>query len=297
MDNIPKPTSTAEALAALTETYRSLNPRTITELDCTPTPLEFQRYVSLNQPFVIRGGASEFPAVEKWRRPGYLRQRMSGRNVNVAVTPFGNADAVVHDPKDGILRQVQPLEVQEPFTNFLSYVVAQEERLGYQGCDTSQKGSLVEDAIKYAQTQYTPLLSDVPASIPWAHGVLNAGNGPDAVNFWLGNSRSTTALHRDPYENVYVQVVGEKEFMLLSPVESAWIGERWARKARYARDVSGGGWSIVDDVVGDDDQDRGHVPVPAWEPGAGRGEGEEEREGVLRISLHEGDVLYLPALW
>ena len=76
------------ALTDLIEIYHSLNPSTITILSCNPSPLEFMRYVAQNTPFVIRGGASDWSAVQKWN-VGYLKGIMGEGKVQVAITPFG----------------------------------------------------------------------------------------------------------------------------------------------------------------------------------------------------------------
>ena len=72
----------------------------------------------------------------------------------------------------------------------------------------------------------------MPPSIDFARIAL--AQDPDAVNLWIGNSRSVTALHRDNYENVYVQVLGEKRFVLVPPVEGVCVRERLFRGARWA---------------------------------------------------------------
>jgi jumonji domain-containing protein 7 len=76
------------ALTSFLETYHSLNLSTITTLTSTPSPLEFMRYVAQNTPFVIRGGASDWSAVQKWN-VGYLKGIMGEGKVQVAITPFG----------------------------------------------------------------------------------------------------------------------------------------------------------------------------------------------------------------
>lgn len=43
-------------------------------------------------------------------------------------------------------------------------------------------------------TEYEELLEDVPAQIPFISEAL--GKEPDAVNFWYGDERSTTSLHK-----------------------------------------------------------------------------------------------------
>ena len=43
------------------------------------------------------------------------------------------------------------------------------------------------------------------------------GKEPDAENLWLGFDRSVSSLHKDPYENFYMPLVGEKHFTLMPP--------------------------------------------------------------------------------
>jgi hypothetical protein len=76
------------AIHDLITTYNELNPSTIDELYEEPTALEFMRYVARNQPFVVRGGATDWDAVRKWDAD-YLLETVGDSLVNVAVTPFG----------------------------------------------------------------------------------------------------------------------------------------------------------------------------------------------------------------
>lgn len=78
----------APDLEYLISTFNEFNCPTVDELHSEPTPLEFMRYVSRNCPFIIRGGASSWRAVQKWNT-SYLKRTMEGKSVNVAVTPFG----------------------------------------------------------------------------------------------------------------------------------------------------------------------------------------------------------------
>lgn len=75
-------------IADLITSYNELNPSAVPELDSEPSPLEFMRYVARNTPFVVRGGASSWKAVQKWNT-NYLLEAMQGQHVNVAVTPYG----------------------------------------------------------------------------------------------------------------------------------------------------------------------------------------------------------------
>ena len=86
--------------------------------------------------------------------------------------------------------------------------------------------------------EYVELFQDVEQEIPWVRIALE--RKPEAINLWIGNSRSTTALHRDHYENIYCQVMGKKHFVLLSPVETACINEVGLQPATYAVDFHPG---------------------------------------------------------
>ena len=111
---------------------------------------------------------------------------------------------------------------------------------------------------------------------------------PDAINLWIGNSRSTTALHRDNYENIYCQILGSKEFVLLSPVETACVNEQFLPVATYDASM---------EIIPDDPPV--HTPSAIWDPD--RPKGSPTRFSHLtrpiRVTLLPGDMLYLPACW
>jgi jumonji domain-containing protein 7 len=129
----------------------------------------------------------------------------------------------------------------------------------------------------------------VEQDIPWARIALQ--QAPDAINLWIGNSLSTTALHKDNYENIYVQIIGQKHFVLLPPIACAGVAERDLPPASYRR-RGDGGWEVRR-------EEGERVPFATWDPD-GPGGNETRYSGLLepvRVTLEEGDVLYLPALW
>ncbi|CAE6397141.1 unnamed protein product [Rhizoctonia solani] len=131
------------------------------------------------------------------------------------------------------------------------------------------------------------LLSDVPKEILWASEAL--GRTPDAVNIWIGGSRSVTSVHSDPYENIYAVVRGAKHFTLLPPTEGYTLHEQRVPHAKYTRTApylpleiepipdSTVRWAEVDPTLSS---------ISDSEVGA-----------PLRVTVKAGDALYLPAGW
>ena len=256
------------------------------------------RYVARNRPFVVRKAANTWSSHKKWNS-NYLREILRETNVNVAITPHGNADSILHLPPNGAVF-VKPLERSEPFSQAM-------DRIKTQALDPTYSGPT-----HYLQTQndnlrgeYATLFEDVPPSIPWARIALE--KDPDAINFWLGNAASTTALHKDNYENVYVQVLGRKHFVLLPPVEAPCVNEKAVLAATYAytgAHTDAGVLKKDDLVVQIDEPEEGeqqgtYVPFATWDPDEPDAHATpySQHSRPLRVSLEEGDMLYLPALW
>ncbi|KAK6444182.1 hypothetical protein FP744_10000430 [Trichoderma asperellum] len=274
-----------DSLKNLMNTYNELNSHSMEELFSDPSPLEFMRYVARNTPFVIRGGASHWKATQKWNST-YLKSALDGQFVNVAVTPFGNADAPTFSPEHQATVISKPHEEIQLFSDFFTYVTQQETDPAFPS----------DSEVRYAQTQndnlrdeYLTLYSDAQKDIPFARIALE--KEPDAINLWIGNSRSTTAMHKDNFENIFVQIVGRKHFVLLPPLFHACVNERPVLPATYIRQGDGFALRL--------DPDSQPVPLATWDPD------DPERNPTstsplakpLYVTLNPGDMLYLPAMW
>ena len=77
------------AIEHLISSYHELNSSLIDNLTEEPSPLEFMRYVACNRPFIVRGGISSWPAVQKWDVQ-YLKAVLSDKAITVALTPDGS---------------------------------------------------------------------------------------------------------------------------------------------------------------------------------------------------------------
>ena len=264
------------------------------------------RYVARNRPFVIKNGAASWKARKRWNA-AYLKDVMAGQTVNVSLTPHGNADSVVSLPSGGHIF-VKPYEKTADFSAVLDSIRSH-----------SFSGNGERELIRYAQTQndnlrdeYTSLFADVPPSVAFARVALD--QAPDAVNFWLGSKASTTALHKDNYENIYVQILGKKHFVLLPPVDAPCVNEREVLAGTYAPKPRRGlaedtvpeleGNSLKpttedEELVVQIDEPVSYVPFATWDPDVPHLNATPYSTYArpMRVTLEEGDMLYLPALW
>lgn len=77
-----------ESIRELIEAYHELNANVVDEVFEEPSALEFMQYVARNRPFVIRGGAQSWKAVQDWSAE-YLTHAIGDNEVNVSITPHG----------------------------------------------------------------------------------------------------------------------------------------------------------------------------------------------------------------
>jgi peptidyl-lysine (3S)-dioxygenase / protease len=106
-----------------------------------------------------------------------------------------------------------------------------------------------------------------------------------------------TALHKDNYENIYVQAIGKKHFVLLPPVEAACINEQTLPAATYHSKLADPETTGDLEVQLDDPAET--VPFATWDPDVPekRPTAFSRLSKPLKVTLDVGDMLYLPALW
>jgi jumonji domain-containing protein 7 len=251
--------------------------------------------VAQSRPCVITGVVAGWPAAARWSDDGYLRAAMAGAPpVAVNVTPHGRGDAVharaEHGGQDVF---VLPCEERMPFGAFLEALDASADADAGDAAGvpyvSAQDGSLRRD--------FAALAADVPADLPWATDAFGAP--PDAVNLWIGNGRSVTSFHADHYENMYAVLRGAKVFTLVPPADLHRLHAAPAAVGRFARAPGApGGWSValaapprrVRWARVDPDGDAAHRAAHPRYFGP-------HAPPALRVTLHAGELLYLPALW
>ncbi|KAL1747466.1 cupin-like domain-containing protein [Schizophyllum fasciatum] len=139
-------------------------------------------------------------------------------------------------------------------------------------------------------SEFEALRADIPKDVPWCTEALD--RPPDAVNLWIGDGRSVTSIHSDPYENIYTVIRGTKHFILLPPTDGWCMRERSYPHARYTRtdpnapltlqpsqDAAPVRWASIPDP---------HMhPTTAFPLDV----------HPIHVTLQAGDTLYLPACW
>lgn len=136
--------------------------------------------------------------------------------------------------------------------------------------------------------EYSCLYPDTLNDIPFARIALQ--HHPDAINLWIGNSRSFTAAHKDNFENIFVQIRGKKHFTLLPPVCHPCMKETRLAPATYTRKDG--------QLILEMDPNSETVPFSTWDPDTPP---EDSHWSSLakpqKVTLEPGDMLYLPAMW
>ncbi|GAA6004965.1 hypothetical protein JCM10207_008465 [Rhodosporidiobolus poonsookiae] len=278
---MPRFSPAERALRALVSDSQSLNSSVCVELDAPPSPLEFSRFIAANRPLVVRGCGKDVDALEKWT-DDYLVEAMQEKEVQIAVSPEGNADSVVN----GVF--VEPANIPMPLSRLFSILKAEEDDVHDQSKDPvyylqSQNGNLADE--------YVDLRVDVGEDGPrWAKEVF--GEPPDVANIWIGGRRSKTSMHKDPYENIYLVVRGTKTFTLLPPTEAYCVHEQLFPHATYTF-TPPTSFSITRTAP------ETLVPWIAVDPLAPDLERYPRYELArpMKVTLEKGDMLYLPALW
>ena len=152
--------------------------------------------------------------------------------------------------------------------------------------------------------EWIDVLQDVK-EISWATEAF--GKSPDAINFWMGDSRAVTSTHKDPYENMYAVLRGYKDIILYPPTDICYMPYEKCKqtkfecldieKEKYIKEEKESSpnnttFSVVD-------VDAAPIPwivIDPLKPDLAKYP-KFQKTSPLKLRLYAGDLLYLPALW
>ncbi|CAM9165656.1 unnamed protein product [Ectocarpus sp. 12 AP-2014] len=200
---------------------------------------------------------------------------------------------------------VKPEERRMKFEAFVSTLLKEAEaKAGDESSSTRTSGG-VGGGVPYLSHQndslrqeFPGLMEDVKPFLALAREAF--GNEPDAVNLWIGDDRSLSAVHKDHYENMYCVVRGEKHFTLLPPSDVLFLYEQEYPQGRYRqrRSVDGGEGEGREGRF-EVEMEEGKVPWIPVDPACP----DLEKYPLFRFAspvrcrVGPGDILYLPSLW
>ena len=271
----------SNAFKSLTCEARELYlPEKVFEYDGPPAPLEFYRnWVCPNVPVIFKNSINDWSALQKWTLP-YLREMLGDKEISVAVTPNGLADAVCKN------KFILPEDRKMLFSDFLD--IMENPNLGKPGIFYVQKqnGNFTDE--------FSEITCDAQTDIKWATEAF--GKHPDAVNFWMGDCRAITSLHKDHYENLYCVISGQKTFTLYPPTDLPYIPHQEYKVARYHQKESKKFEIIDEEPKGCQSETIPWISVDPLNPDY-ETYPEFANAKELSCTVEKGDVLYLPSLW
>lgn len=166
-----------------------------------------------------------------------------------------------------------------------------------------------------------------PESIPWASEAFGAAR-PEAMNLWMGPAQAASAMHCDPYENLYYVASGEKVFDLRPPAHVPFLYQQPFASGHFVRcgnkkdDSNITKQQITDDDDGKRlwkvavhptetvhwiavDQSPKESSLPWYNGDTNNNTNESfplyssylQTVPPLTVTVRAGEMLYIPALW
>lgn len=279
------------------EIQNAMYPLEIPVLQSAPSTIEFARMVHSNFPAVIKHVVDDMPAM-KWT-PQSLKHSIGNLKVPVAETPLGNADSPFHN-----MLFVQPHIRQMEVGQLIDYL---------QGSNSNNPVRYMQSQDSNLESQFKTLTPDVYTDFEFAHGAV--GDKPSAINVWLGNSYSTSRLHSDNFDNLFVQVHGHKRIYLIPPGDAYALDERFLVGATYQKTEDGSFVISIDgtdkkipadastqeiqDVLNSLELTMPRTMFPTVDPSDPSTHNSifKNHCRVYSVDLGPGDMLYIPALW
>ncbi|OCF37197.1 hypothetical protein I316_01104 [Kwoniella heveanensis BCC8398] len=218
-----------------------------------------------------------------WTTPE-IYERIGGKDkVTVAITDDGLADSV-RTLADGSTTFVKALDERMSIPDLIS-------RLGPKGrCKEgeayylqSQDGNIYRSEPRPSGEPELKMFQEyIRRDVEWIKEAT--GSEAEAVNLWIGDRKSTTSMHHDPFENVYHVLAGTKTFTLLSPIEGLWLDQHFYSPSTLKRADDG----LLEPIL---DQDPAY-PIP-WVSSTIF----PSQVSPICVVLKEGETLFLPAGW
>lgn len=149
--------------------------------------------------------------------------------------------------------------------------------------------SLYADGANNFQHSFSFLASQLPTSLDLGASLLFK-----TVHLWLGGKTHST-LHNDNYENLFVQLVGDKEFTLCPPGDSSKLVDGRLRKVYASWRQEDGSFERTASGI----SDEAVLNYAAYNIDSPPPEYVEQASNLRRttIRVKAGEIFYLPFAW
>ncbi|KAE8210237.1 hypothetical protein CF327_g5880 [Tilletia walkeri] len=282
-------------------------------------PPHFTPILNTHTPIIINNTLNDRSRLWKeWQSTSYLISRMGGaRYFPVALTPNGRADDLVSSlEEDDKIVFALPHEEQMNFQQLINALhpsPSSGKNIAYL---QSQNSNLTTSASGEQEGPFQPLLEDLLHSSStgttkpypaWAEEAI--GKAPEATNIWIGTSKSRSSMHRDHYENLFLVVRGTKTFTVIPPTEAHFLSAedtfyplyQWTPSSPTSTTLKleplpshpSTPWIPIDPLTTPTPPDR---PTPHPQADA-RWTHFRSALDPLQITVHAGQMLYLPSGW
>jgi hypothetical protein len=151
-----------------------------------------------SKPQLLKGGASDWPACQRWS-PEYFANKYGDTRVDAVVSETGS----IRYRPDGI--------AENPQKQFVAENIELREAANW----------IVKGRCDGAKTYVA--YQSIPHILPELLLDLKLTTPLGGVNLWFGSSGNLTPLHYDNAENHFVQIYGEKTFVLFPPDQSEFL--------------------------------------------------------------------------
>jgi hypothetical protein len=252
-----------------------------------------QKFAPCRAPYVVSGSViSEWPASTRWQSTSYIAEALTDLD-DVYVSDVDEANGRIEGLSQVIVDATGQMHAawkstEEPTESQgmvqLSEDPSGDEEKSMPSVDFFKAGSAT--AVYYARFMGDRKLTALRADVQ-PHDTLLIDDEPDGLRstetmpssessidrgerryFRLGSAGSSSSLHYDEYHNCFVQVVGAKRWFLMPP--RSW-SMTWGFPKGHGRY-----------------RQSPRTPVYEWS------DAERLAAGVLDVTTHEGDVLYVP---
>ncbi|KAL3792917.1 hypothetical protein ACHAW5_006824 [Stephanodiscus triporus] len=193
---------------------KEYNLPTIDIADVTPE-IFYTKYIQCRRPVVLKGVLpDDLSLIEQWKDFNYLLEKVGDQSVMVEKRSsdkesFGKGN-----------------EIKMSFRRFLHLIIDRGDDRHYL---TTQDVEANSDG---RPDLMSPLMKSLKNDFP-LRPVLMGNLVPQNINMWIGNSKDGTSsgLHHDYHDNLYIVLKGRKRFRLYSPLDT----EKMYTKGELAR--------------------------------------------------------------